>query len=52
MSHLSASDPHHAAIRAEMRQLRLNRRPSYPALVLGLVAAADAASVVLTLSGL
>ncbi len=52
MSILGAFNPRHAAIRAEMRELSIKARRPYPALLLGLVAMADTASVILTLSAL
>jgi hypothetical protein len=52
MARLFASTPHHAAIRAEMRELGFRARRPYSTLVFGIVAAADTASTVLSLSGL
>ena len=50
MSYIPASDPRHAAIRAEMRELHIGFRANYSALLLSLMAACCAASAVLTMS--
>lgn len=49
MSYPYAFDQHHAAIRAEMRELRLSYRAPYSTVLLSLVAASCAASAILTL---
>ena len=45
-------EPRHAQIRAEMRALQVGRRLPVPTMLIGLLAAASAASAFLTLSSL
>jgi hypothetical protein len=45
----SAATLHRTLLRAEMSELGLRGRRPYPGLVLGLIAAADTASAILTL---
>lgn len=52
MSHVLTFDPHHAAIRAEMRELRIPSRVPFGTIVFGLMGGASAASAILMLTGL
>ena len=50
MSYIKASNSHHAAIRAEVRELHIGFRTNYSALLLSLMAACCTASAVLTIT--
>ena len=50
MLHFTSADPHHVAVRQEMRALRLGTHVPVGHLLIGLLGAASAASAILSLS--